>query len=361
MASTLNYKCPFCGGADVIFDSTTQKMRCSYCKNVFDIDKLTSDNSMPNGEGSEGDNSNSWNDEDKSVLRTYICSSCGGEIIAGKDAITSSCPFCGSHVTLTDNLSGDYKPDLIIPFKLDKEEAKRRLSLHMKGKHLLSKAFSSNHHIDKITAVYTPFWLFDATAHASIDFTGVNTTTWSDDDYDYIKSDYYDIYTKGRLSFAHIAACATSKIPLSYMESIEPFDFSKAVPFKTAYLAGYLAERYNIDTGSCLSREMKRIKSSTTSAISSTIREYMSVYANRANIKLAECTAYYALYPVWLLSTSYKGKKYLFAMNGQSGKFVGDLPVSKARAAFYFITTFLLACIVLTLILLVLYFALSRS
>lgn len=156
----------------------------------------------------------------------------------------------------------------------------------MKGKHLLSKAFSSNHHIDKITAVYTPFWLFDATAHASIDFTGVNTTTWSDDDYDYIKSDYYDIYTKGKLSFAHIAACATSKIPLSYMESIEPFDFSKAVPFKTAYLAGYLAERYNIDTGSCLSREMKRIKSSTTSAISSTIREYMSVSANIPQIPL---------------------------------------------------------------------------
>ncbi len=361
MADTLNYKCPFCGG-DVIFDSSTQKMRCSYCKNVFDIDKLTSENLESEDTSSDkASGANSWNDDDKSVLCTYICSSCGGEIIAGKDAITSSCPFCGSHVTITDNLSGDYKPDLIIPFKLGKEDAKSRLRLHMKGKHLLSKAFTSNHHIDKITAVYTPFWLFDTTANASINYDAVNTTTWSDDEYDYVKKDYYNIYTRGKLSFEHMAACATSKIPLSFMESIEPFDFSTAVPFKTPYLTGYLAERYNIDTGTCLSREMKRIKNSTTSAIGSTITDYMNVYVNNADIKLANCTAYYALYPVWLLSTSYKGKKYLFAMNGQSGKLVGDLPASKALAAFYFIMVFLLSCAILTVVLLLLLFILRRA
>ena len=40
----------------------------------------------------------------------------------------------------------------------------------------------------------------------------------------------------------------------------------------------------------------------------------------------------YALYPVWLLNTSWNGNNYLFAMNGQSGKFVGNLPVDKGRA-----------------------------
>ena len=38
------------------------------------------------------------------------------------------------------------------------------------------------------------------------------------------------------------------------------------------------------------------------------------------------------LYPVWLLNTTWNGNKYTFAMNGQTGKFVGDLPVDKAAA-----------------------------
>ena len=41
-------------------------------------------------------------------------------------------------------------------------------------------------------------------------------------------------------------------------------------------------------------------------------------------------TAQYALYPVWLITT-YRGKRYTFAMNGQTGKFVGDLPIDEKR------------------------------
>ena len=40
---------------------------------------------------------------------------------------------------------------------------------------------------------------------------------------------------------------------------------------------------------------------------------------------------HYALLPVWMLSTRWRGKDYLFAMNGQTGKLVGDLPMSKGR------------------------------
>ena len=32
------------------------------------------------------------------------------------------------------------------------------------------------------------------------------------------------------------------------------------------------------------------------------------------------------MYPVWILNTTYKDEHYLFAMNGQTGKFVGKLP-----------------------------------
>lgn len=56
----------------------------------------------------------------------------------------------------------------------------------------------------------------------------------------------------------------------------------------------------------------------------------------------------YALLPVWLLNTRYKDKLYTFAMNGQTGKFIGELPVCKKKYWGYFAGMFagfsLLAC-----------------
>ena len=48
---------------------------------------------------------------------------------------------------------------------------------------------------------------------------------------------------------------------------------------------------------------------------------------------IIKSTDEYVMLPVWLLYTSYHGKDYLFAMNGQTGKMVGDLPLSWLRAA----------------------------
>lgn len=44
----------------------------------------------------------------------------------------------------------------------------------------------------------------------------------------------------------------------------------------------------------------------------------------------------YALLPVWMLHTKWKGKDYLFSMNGQTGKLTGDLPISWGRFWAYF-------------------------
>ena len=70
-------------------------------------------------------------------------------------------------------------------------------------------------------------------------------------------------------------------------------------------------------------------KKSTEDLFASTVTGYSSVVTENSSIQLENGTAKYALYPVWLLNTSWDGKKYTFAMNGQTGKFVGDLPVDK--------------------------------
>ena len=113
------------------------------------------------------------------------------------------------------------------------------------------------------------------------------------------------------------------------MESIEPFDFSEAVDFQTAYLAGYLADKYDVDANESIRRANERIRKSAEEVFASTVEGYTTVVPEHSNICLQNGTAKYALYPVWLLNTTWNGSQYTFAMNGQTGRLVGDLPLDK--------------------------------
>ena len=121
----------------------------------------------------------------------------------------------------------------------------------------------------------------------------------------------------------------STKMDDALMESIEPYDFTGAVDFQTAYLAGFLADKYDVDSEQSIERANERIKKSTENAFASTVQGYSTVIPESTSIRLQNGKANYALYPVWLLNTTWNGKRYTFAMNGQTGKFVGDLPLDK--------------------------------
>ena len=113
------------------------------------------------------------------------------------------------------------------------------------------------------------------------------------------------------------------------MESIEPYDFSDAMDFQTAFLAGYLADKYDVTADDSIARANERIKRSTEQTFESTVHGYSTLRTEYSNIRLNNGQAKYALYPVWILNTTWRDQKYTFAMNGQTGKFVGDLPLDK--------------------------------
>ena len=232
---------------------------------------------------------------------------------------------------LTGRLSGDLKPDYVIPFKLDKKAAEAALRNHMKGKRLLPNLFRSENRISEVKGVYVPFWLFDADADAHIRYHATRIRTWSDRDYDYTETQHYAILRSGDLSFTHVPVDGSSRMPDDLMESIEPFDFSSAVDFQTAYLSGYLADRYDVNADDSIGRANERVKKSTESVFASTVVGYHTVVPESTSVRLANGRVRYALYPVWLLNTVWNGKTFSFAMNGQTGKFVGDLPVDKGK------------------------------
>lgn len=333
MSNLREFKCPCCSGK-IEFDSSLQKMKCPYCDTEFEMEtllqydeELSADapDQMDWDTASGGD----WQPGETDGMRIYACNTCGGEVVGDDTLAATSCPYCGNPIVMMGQFKGDLKPDYVIPFKLDKKAAKAGLESHIKGKKLLPKVFKDQNHIDEIRGIYVPFWLFDADADATIRYRATKIRAWSDRNYNYTETSYFNVTRAGTLSFERVPVDGSSKIADDLMESIEPYDYSDAVDFQTAYLAGYLADRYDVNAEQSIERANERIKRTTESTFASTVTGYSSVTPEASSVKLSNPNTKYALLPVWVLNTSWNGNNYVFAMNGQTGKFVGDLPIDK--------------------------------
>ena len=345
MADILDYKCPYCGGK-MEFDTALQKMKCPYCDSTVEMSEMQSkdaglDAPAPSvaGFGEAGPTEDniqwdvnsgaSWTNEDG--MAVFTCKSCGGEIISDENTVATACPFCGNPVVLSGRVSGGLKPEFVIPFKLDKKAAKDKLRAYVKGKKFAPKEFESENKLDEIKGVYVPYWLFDSDVEASVTFGATKTRLWSDRDYNYTETSYFDVFRAGTMRFENIPVDGSKKMPDDLMESIEPFDFKEAVSFQTAYLSGFLADKYDVSREESYPRANERLKTSAGAALRDTVHGYDTVEQRSTFINTLGGLSKYALYPVWLLNTTYKGEKYTFAMNGQTGKFIGNLPISKGK------------------------------
>lgn len=355
MADNLEYKCPSCGGA-IAFDSKIQKMKCPYCDLEMEMDSFQSmdehlEELHPTNSSTSTENSAEEWQEDDDQMNVFVCKSCGGELIADENTAATACPYCDNPVVLKERLMGDLKPELVIPFKLDKKAAKEALNRHVQGKRLLPKVFKDQNHIDEIKGIYVPFWLFDITADANLKYNAESIRVWSDSQYNYREISYYSVVREGQLNFTHLPVDGSKKISNTLMESIEPFDFSEAVDFQTACLAGYLADRYDVSAEESIDSVEDRAKTSTARVFENTVKGYDTLRIEDSSIQLyRNSEAMYVLYPVWFLNTTWNKKRYTFAMNGQTGKFVGDLPLDKGAYWKYFILFSIIAAIVLYII-----------
>ena len=335
MATLLEYECPCCGGK-IEFDSASQQMKCPFCDTSFELEALQSYGDVMNEQIQsdmewQSQAGGTWQEGETSGMSVYTCNSCGGEIVADQTTGATSCPYCDSPVVMTGQFAGDLKPDFVIPFKLDKQAAISSLKQHLEGKFLLPKAFKDNNHIEDIKCVYVPFWMFDADASGRIVYKATKVRRWSDDNYNYKETKHYSVIRAGDLSFVNVPVDGSSKMPDDLMESIEPFDFGEAKQFNTAFLSGYLADKYDVTAEQSVDRANTRIKESVRDELRRTVTGYSTVIEQREGITLKDSKCRYVLCPVWLLSTKWNDQNFLFAMNGQTGKFVGNLPTDMGK------------------------------
>jgi DNA-directed RNA polymerase subunit RPC12/RpoP len=334
-----NYKCPACTGP-LKFNGEKNKLECEYCGSLFTEDEVKLSSAGP---------SKMW-DEAADGVKAYNCPSCGAELIFDETTVATSCPYCDNPTVVPSKLEGALKPDLVIPFKLEKKAAVEALKNHYKGKKLLPDSFTEGNRVEEIKGVYVPFWLFDGRADADVRYKGIKEDRKETDDEIITTTEFYDVYRAGYMDFEKVPVDASSKMPDDHMDSIEPYDYTDLREFTTAYLPGYMAEKFDVSKEECEKRADLRFTNSVLNAMRDDVEGYDSVSEESEKVDIKRGKVNYALFPVWMLSTKWNGQNFLFAMNGQTGKLIGDLPADKGKLYKYFGITFAIALAVVALL-----------
>lgn len=351
MRQVTNYQCPACTGP-LHFDESTGKLQCDYCGNSYTVQEIEALFAGKNEQAEAAQPQETEWGEDAGRMRAYSCPSCGAELICEETTAATSCPYCGNPTVVPGQFGGTKRPDYIIPFKVGKEDAVAALKKHYKKKPLLPKAFAAENHLQEVKGIYVPFWLFDAKAQADTQFKTTRSHTHRTSKERSITTDHYLVDRQGTVDFRRIPVDGASKMPDSHMDAIEPFDYQGLRAFSMAYLPGFFADKYDVTAEECKARAGERCRASAIQAMEDTVLGYESRTPVRADVKLDMGQVKYALFPVWLLSTKWKGKNYLFAMNGQTGKFIGDLPISWGKCAAWFAGIYGVLAAILALVLL---------
>ena len=334
----LEYKCPCCD-AGLTFEAEAQKLSCEYCGNSFDLDAIQ----VYNENYEEADSfdwtvqeSSDWTEDEQNHLQSYQCPSCGGQILSDDTTAATFCPYCENPAIMSGRVSGGLKPDAVIPFKTTKEDAQAAFAKLCKRKPLLPKDFATQQRLERISGMYVPFWLYNCAGDQEGRYRATRVHFWSDSRYNYKRTDYYLLTRSAKADFDGIPMDASTKMDNTIMESIEPFDYTQMVDFETAYLSGYLADKYDVEHTLGEERIRQRVSTTLDDQIHASMIGYATTIPLQKQLRVEHSKAKYVLLPVWMLHSRYKNKTYVFAMNGQTGKMTGTFPICPKRSWAWF-------------------------
>lgn len=266
----------------------------------------------------------------------YTCTNCGAQVVTDKLTVATSCQYCGSSVVVDQRLTGGMKPGFVIPFKVKADDLPQKLTDFYAERPLLPDNFFYDNQVGEVQGIYVPFWLYDGTVKGSARYEGTDTRVYVMGKYDVTETDFFHCDRAGTMSFDNIPVDASERIDDDLMDSIEPFDYKKMKPFKAGYLTGFVAERFDQSPRQVLDRASLRMGNSAESAMESTV-EHSNVTLLSSDFKVEDPAVSYVLLPVYLFNCEYRGKHYRYAVNGQSGKIVGEVPICKKKSFFCFL------------------------
>ncbi|MBQ8591424.1 MAG: hypothetical protein IJ485_01565 [Lachnospiraceae bacterium] len=304
------FTCRNCGG-NVVFSPEKQKMYCPYC---------------------EGEDC-----EESTVKPTTVtqCSNCGGEIQINEYTSSSKCSYCGQHIVFDERVTGAYEPQLILPFKIGKEDAKKLMRDTFSKKIFAPDSFLSEVKLNSMEGMYVPFWLYDYDTNYDYEGKGTKVRVWRSGNTEYTETSYYTIQRNMDVAFDKVPVDASFALNDEIMDLMEPYKYGELIDFSPKYMSGFFGEIYNDTADNLESRAKQKAENDAEGLLKSSISGYTTVTPIRKNLRMQKKGTHYTLFPVWLYMYTYRGKTYRYHVNGQTGKVIGTVPVSVAKVCAY--------------------------
>jgi len=323
------FKCPNCGGKSV-FSPENQKLKCLYCDTLFDI------------EGAEKVNENNIDEllSKGSVWKeteVYQCNNCGAKQIIPKQGISMHCSFCGTtNIVKTSEMSG-LKPQGVVTFKIEKENASIIALKWIKRKWYAPKKFKSSANPENINGIFNPAFTFDSSTFSTYNgVLGKNHTTFRNVNGKTIAHTElrtFPIKGEHKSKFDDVLVQASESIPYGTLAKVEPFATNDAIKYKEAYLSGYVASTYSKDGNFAWLEGQNIINRKVELQILSKYSYDVKVSFN-LHTNFFETTYKYILVPIYVGHYTYNQKLYNFFINGSNGKITGKYPISKWKVFF---------------------------
>lgn len=339
--ATISYKCPNCGGG-LQFNPAKQNYQCEFCMSDFSQQQLAELQPDVQPEQIVSDLGGEGKSQHQNQALLYSCPSCGAEIVTDETTAATFCFYCHNPVVLSGRLSGEYLPDCVVPFAIDREQAVKAFTDWIKKKRFLPSEFFTEKQIEKLSGVYFPYWLYSCHVDGSLDAQGTRIRTWTTGNIRYTETEKYDIKREGSMKINHVTRNALKKADKQLVEGVLPFQMQDMKPFTMGYLSGFMAEKRDMNQQQFCQEVEDEVRDFAISSLKNSAGSYntISVMKNKAEIKNPDWK--YALLPVWTLTyrDQQKDKIYYYAFNGQTGKVCGELPVDKKKLSIHFISIF---------------------
>lgn len=308
------YKCQNCG-ANTVYSPEKGAMHCPHCDGI-DSEKKQA------GAG------------------LYQCVNCGAPIKPEQYDSACRCGHCGSYMIFEERIEGSYEPHLILPFKIGKEQAKELIKREFGKKLFLPTEFLKEAYLDTMEGIYVPFFMYDYYCQYDYEGIGKKVRTWRSGDTEYTETSIYRIERSMEVAFDKIPVDASIQMDDQTMDLLEPYDYGALEQFDSKFMSGFYGEMKNMEPDALEQRARKKAGNDAESLMQAAITGYSSVRPERRDLRLNNTNAQYALLPVWQYSYKYHGAEYEFKLNGQTGKLIGNIPLSAGKIFGYGATMF---------------------
>ena len=334
MSTTVTYSCPNCG-AGLSFHAEKQAFCCEFCLSEFTKEQLTNEGADEKA-AEEQRKDEAYCDS----MKAYVCNSCGAEVIADETTAADICCYCHNPVVLAGKLSGQMRPNKVIPFAFGKADAEKKFLEYTKKKWFLPRDFFAPAQAEKIAGIYYPFWVTDADTDSHLTAHATRVRTWRRGDTQYTETSNFRIERQGMIHFEDIVSSAIDEADKEMLEGILPYPSESMIEFSMPYLSGFVAKKRNIERAQLTDEVRGRMNDYAETLLRNTIHGYTTVVVQDKSVRVNKSHWEYTLMPIWLLTYLKNGKTYTFAMNGHTGKIWGKLPVSLPKLAILFGSVF---------------------